>query len=63
MLVIVAVVVVAVVLIGGAAENDRGTKDLEVLCTQASHGCIRMSPTAVKALMQEVEVATPVFLQ
>jgi len=44
-------------------EGIHGTKDLASLGTQASHGCIRMSPTAVKALFKEVKVGTPVFLQ
>jgi lipoprotein-anchoring transpeptidase ErfK/SrfK len=44
-------------------EGIHGTKDLASLGTQASHGCIRMSPTAVKQLFREVKVGTPVFLQ
>jgi lipoprotein-anchoring transpeptidase ErfK/SrfK len=44
-------------------EGIHGTKDLESLGTQASHGCIRMSPAAVKQLYARVKVGTPVFLQ
>ncbi len=44
-------------------EGIHGTKDIESLGTQASHGCIRMSPTAVKQLFRLVKVGTPVFLQ
>jgi lipoprotein-anchoring transpeptidase ErfK/SrfK len=44
-------------------EGIHGTKDIESLGTQASHGCIRMSPTAVKQLFRRVKVGTPVFLQ
>ena len=44
-------------------EGIHGTKDIESLGTSASHGCIRMSPTAVKQLYSKVKVGTPVFLQ
>jgi lipoprotein-anchoring transpeptidase ErfK/SrfK len=44
-------------------EGIHGTKDIASLGTQASHGCIRMSPKAVKALFREVKLGTPVFLQ
>ena len=44
-------------------EGIHGTTDLESLGTQASHGCIRMSPAAVKQLYARVKVGTPVFLQ
>ena len=44
-------------------EGIHGTKDIESLGTQASHGCIRMSPKAVKQLFRRVKVGTPVFLQ
>jgi len=44
-------------------EGIHGTKDLASLGTQASHGCIRMSPKAVKQLYERVKVGTPVFLQ
>jgi len=44
-------------------EGIHGTKDIASLGTQASHGCIRMSPAAVKALFKEVKVGTPVFMQ
>lgn len=44
-------------------EGIHGTKDIESLGTQASHGCIRMSPKAVKQLFREVKVGTPVFMQ
>ena len=44
-------------------EGIHGTKDIESLGTQASHGCIRMSPAAVKQLFRRVKVGTPVFLQ
>ncbi|MEY2443393.1 MAG: L,D-transpeptidase ErfK/SrfK [bacterium] len=44
-------------------EGIHGTKDLASLGTQASHGCIRMSPAAVKQLFARVKVGTPVFLQ
>jgi lipoprotein-anchoring transpeptidase ErfK/SrfK len=44
-------------------EGIHGTKDLASLGQQASHGCIRMSPTAVKELYSQVKLGTPVFLQ
>jgi lipoprotein-anchoring transpeptidase ErfK/SrfK len=44
-------------------EGIHGTKDIESLGTQASHGCIRMSPKAVKQLYAQVKLGTPVFLQ
>jgi lipoprotein-anchoring transpeptidase ErfK/SrfK len=44
-------------------EGIHGTKELSSLGESASHGCIRMSPTAVKALFREVKVGTPVFMQ
>ena len=44
-------------------EGIHGTKDIASLGEQASHGCIRMSPTAVKQLFRRVKVGTPVFLQ
>ncbi len=44
-------------------EGIHCTKDIESLGTQASHGCIRMSPKAVKALFRRVKVGPPVFLQ
>jgi lipoprotein-anchoring transpeptidase ErfK/SrfK len=44
-------------------EGIHGTKDIASLGEQASHGCIRMSPTAVKQLYDAVKVGTPVFLQ
>jgi lipoprotein-anchoring transpeptidase ErfK/SrfK len=44
-------------------EGIHGTKDIASLGEQASHGCIRMSPKAVKELFREVKVGTPVFLQ
>jgi len=44
-------------------EGIHGTADIASLGTQASHGCIRMSPTAVKQLFSQVKVGTPVFLQ
>ena len=44
-------------------EGIHGTKDIESLGTQASHGCIRMSPKAVKQLFRRVKLGTPVFLQ
>ena len=44
-------------------EGIHGTKDLDSLGTQASHGCIRMSPDAVKQLFRRVKVGTPVFMQ
>jgi lipoprotein-anchoring transpeptidase ErfK/SrfK len=44
-------------------EGIHGTKDIASLGEQASHGCIRMSPKAVKQLFRRVKVGTPVFLQ
>jgi lipoprotein-anchoring transpeptidase ErfK/SrfK len=44
-------------------EGIHGTKDIASLGEQASHGCIRMSPKAVKELYKQVKVGTPVFLQ
>ena len=44
-------------------EGIHGTKDIASLGTSASHGCIRMSPDAVKQLYSRVKVGTPVFLQ
>ena len=44
-------------------EGIHGTKAIASLGEQASHGCIRMSPTAVKQLFRRVKVGTPVFLQ
>ncbi len=44
-------------------EGIHGTKDIASLGTQASHGCIRMSPKAVRALFRKVKVGTPVFMQ
>ena len=44
-------------------EGIHGTKDIDSLGTQASHGCIRMSPAAVKQVFRRVKVGTPVFLQ
>ncbi|MEJ7796944.1 MAG: L,D-transpeptidase [Solirubrobacteraceae bacterium] len=44
-------------------EGIHGTQDIDSLGTQASHGCIRMSPTAVKQLFRDVKLGTPVFLQ
>jgi lipoprotein-anchoring transpeptidase ErfK/SrfK len=44
-------------------EGIHGTKDIASLGEQASHGCIRMSPKAVRELYGEVKVGTPVFLQ
>jgi lipoprotein-anchoring transpeptidase ErfK/SrfK len=44
-------------------EGIHGTKDIASLGEQASHGCIRMSPKAVKELFRQVKVGTPVFLQ
>jgi lipoprotein-anchoring transpeptidase ErfK/SrfK len=44
-------------------EGIHGTSDIASLGESASHGCIRMSPTAVKELFRQVRVGTPVFLQ
>lgn len=44
-------------------EGIHGTSDIASLGEQASHGCIRMSPKAVKELFREVKVGTPVFMQ
>ncbi|HEX8156893.1 MAG TPA: L,D-transpeptidase family protein [Solirubrobacteraceae bacterium] len=44
-------------------EGIHGTSDIASLGTAASHGCIRMSPNAVKELYRQVKVGTPVFLQ
>lgn len=44
-------------------EGIHGTKDVDSLGTAASHGCIRMSPKAVRQLYDEVKTGTPVFLQ
>jgi lipoprotein-anchoring transpeptidase ErfK/SrfK len=44
-------------------EGIHGTSDIASLGTAASHGCIRMSPDAVKQLYSQVKVGTPVFLQ
>jgi lipoprotein-anchoring transpeptidase ErfK/SrfK len=44
-------------------EGIHGTSDIASLGTAASHGCIRMSPDAVKELYRQVKVGTPVFLQ
>jgi lipoprotein-anchoring transpeptidase ErfK/SrfK len=44
-------------------EGIHGTNDIASLGEQASHGCIRMSPKAVKELYRQVRVGTPVFLQ
>lgn len=44
-------------------EGIHGTKDIASLGTAASHGCIRMSPKAVKELYRQVKLGTPVFMQ
>jgi len=44
-------------------EGIHGTSDIASLGESASHGCIRMSPKAVKELYRQVRVGTPVFLQ
>jgi lipoprotein-anchoring transpeptidase ErfK/SrfK len=44
-------------------EGIHGTKDISSLGESASHGCIRMSPKAVRQLYTQVKVGTPVFLQ
>jgi lipoprotein-anchoring transpeptidase ErfK/SrfK len=39
-----------------------GTDDLASLGTQASHGCIRMTPADVRLLYRRIPVGTPVYI-
>lgn len=45
------------------SQGIHGTDELDSLGTTASHGCIRMAEEDVKALYEQVDQGTPVFVQ